>query len=504
MKFVRSLTAWMRWFWRQLTSMRIALFLLFLLALASVPGSLFPQRGTAPAKVAEYISAHPKLGPILDRLHFFDVFASPWFAAIYLLLFISLAGCVLPRLWDYGKELKSQPPAAPSNLSRLGVYQQWISSGESSRVLEQSQQAMRSKRWRVRTGDDYVSLEKGYAREFGNLLFHLSLLVLLAAVGFGSSYGFRGTVIVREGSGFADNVTQYDSFTPGRAYSPSDLPPFSFVLKDFYARYQATGMQAGAARAFHADVAVKDDANSPSRTVRIKVNEPLRVNGVTVYLVGHGYAPTFTVRDSKGKVVWQDSAVFLPQDGNFTSSGVVKAPDSIPQLGLQGFFLPTVTKDFSMGPRSIFPAPEDPKVFLSAWQGDLGLDSGVPQSVYQLDTKRMTRLGIEELAPGETWKLPKGRGVVEFTGFKEWAAFSIARDPGKGWALTCAALAILGLSMSLLIPRRRLWLRITEQTDGGILCEVAGLAKTQAPGLPDQVEAFAKTVQQYAPKGSTE
>ena len=502
MSITQSVTAWLRWFWRQLTSMRIALFLLFLLALASVPGSLFPQRGTAPAKVSEYITGHPKLGPFLDHLHFFDVFASPWFAAIYLLLFISLAGCVLPRVFEYAAELRRQPPIAPSNLSRLGVYQSWTTQAETSEVITATAQAMKSGRWRVRVGEDYVSLEKGYAREFGNLLFHLALLVLLVAVGLGSSYGFRGTVIVREGSGFADNVTQYDSFTPGRAYSPSDLPPFSFVLKDFYARYQSDGMQAGAARAFHADVLVKENPTSPSHKVRIEVNEPLRVSDVTVYLVGHGYAPTFTVRDSQGKVVWKDSAVFLPQDANFTSSGVVKAPDSVPQLGLQGFFLPTVTKDFSRGPRSIFPAPNDPKVFMSAWQGDLGLDKGLPQSVYQLNTTAMKRLGIEELSPGEKWTLPQGQGVVEFTGYKQWAAFAIAHDPGKGWALFCAIFAIAGLSMSLLIPRRRMWLRITEQPGQGNLYEVAGLAKTQAPGLPAQVDDFARTVQKFAAKGS--
>jgi cytochrome c biogenesis protein ResB len=49
--------------------MRIALFLLFLLALASVPGSIFPQRGTAPAKVSQYLREHPKTGMLLDRLN---------------------------------------------------------------------------------------------------------------------------------------------------------------------------------------------------------------------------------------------------------------------------------------------------------------------------------------------------------------------------------------------------------------------------------------------------
>lgn len=495
-----SFTAWLRWLWRQLTSMRIALFLLFLLALASVPGSIFPQRGTAPARVSQYLRDNPKSGLILDRLHMFDVFASPWFAAIYLLLFISLAGCVIPRLFEYWKELRSEPPAAPKNLSRLGVYQTWHSEVSAELALPDTSSSWAKKGWRVRTAADHVSAERGYAREFGNLLFHFALLGLLVAVGVGSSYGFRGTVIVREGYGFANNVTQYDSFTPGRAYSVNELAPFSFSLIKFHASYQVGGMQSGAAREFHADVSVKSSPTASSKKVRIEVNEPLRVSGVTVYLVGHGYSPEFTVRDSKGDVVWKDAAIFLPQDANFTSNGVVKAPDSVPQLGLQGYFLPTVTTDFSMGPRSIFPAADDPKVYLSAWQGDLGLDNGIPQSVYQLDTTKMKRIGTEELAPGQKWVLPKGQGTVEFTGFRQWAAFSLAHDPGKGWALLFAILAIAGLTMSLLIPRRRVWLRITESQDGGNLYEVGGLAKTQAPGLPADVAKLAQLALEIAPE----
>jgi len=494
--------AWLRWLWRQLTSMRTALILLFLLALASIPGSLFPQRGTSPLKVSQYLRDHPTSGPILDRIHLFDVFASPWFAAIYLLLFISLTGCVLPRAFVHLKELRGLPPEAPRNLSRLPVHVQWETATDVSQTISATQTQWKSKGWRVRVGEDWVSAEKGYARESGNLLFHLALLVLLLAVGLGSGLGFRGTVIVREGSGFANNVTQYDTFTAGRLYSEAKMPPFSFALKDFRATYQRGGQQNGAARSFTADVDLKATPDSSPQARRVQVNEPLRTQGVTVYLVGHGYSPEFTIKDAKGNIVWQDAAVFLPQDGNFTSIGVVKVPDTVPQLGIQGFFLPTVTTDFSRGPKSTFPAAEDPAVYLSAWSGDLGLDSGLPQSVYRLDTTKMKRIGIEELKPGKSWTLPQGAGTLEFTGYKEWASFSITKDPGKGWALGSAISAIVGLSLSLLIPRRRVWLRMSALSGGGSLCEVAGLSKTEAPGLPAEIAKLALLVKNHAPEVS--
>jgi cytochrome c biogenesis protein len=110
---------WARWGWRQLTSMRIALVLLFLLALGSVPGSLLPQQGIDPAAVQQYYTAHPALAPVLSALGLFNVFGAPWFAAIYLLLFTSLAGCVLPRTYRLARSARALPPRAPKNLSRL-------------------------------------------------------------------------------------------------------------------------------------------------------------------------------------------------------------------------------------------------------------------------------------------------------------------------------------------------------------------------------------------------
>jgi cytochrome c biogenesis protein len=474
--------------------MRVALILLFLLALASIPGSIFPQRGTSPLRVNEFLKDNPTLGPILDRLYMFDVFASPWFASIYLLLFISLTGCVLPRAIEHYRELRSQPPAAPKNLSRLPVHLEWHSSAKVSEVISETATAWKKRGWRVRQGEDWLSAEKGYARETGNLLFHLSLLVLLLAVGYGGAVGYRGTVIVREDSGFANNVTQYDTFAPGRVFGADQLPPFAFELKEFEATFQRGGQQNGAPRAFRAELMVKDEPSAEPRAVTVEVNHPLRTSGITVYLVGHGFAPEFTVKDATGKVVWQDASVFLPQDTAFTSSGVVKVPDTVPQLGLQGFFLPTVSEDFSNGPVSKFPAADNPEVYLSAWQGDLGLDSGMPQSVYRLDTANMKRIGIEELAPGEVWNLPNSGGTVEFTGYRQWASFVITKDPGKGWALGAAIASIIGLSLSLLIPRRRAWLRVTSSEDQGNLIEVAGLSKTEAPGLADEVLQLSKLV----------
>ena len=496
-----GVVGWLRWVWRTLTSMRTALVLLFLLALASVPGSLLPQRGTNPIRVTDYLANDPVKGRIFDRLGLFDVFSAPWFAAIYLLLFISLAGCVLPRSLQHWRVLRSRPPAAPRNLGRLPEHRRVAPTEgtEPQQALDDAATWLRKARWRVDTTaydgtTGTVAAEKGYSRETGNLVFHVALLVLLAAVALGSLFGFKGTVIVREGSSFADTRGQFDSFNPGKAYDDSSLPPFAFTLTKFTADYQRGGQQNGFAREFSADVVVTREPGAAPSTETIQVNEPLVVGGVKVFLVGHGYAPTITIKDAQGQVVFHDSVVFLPQDGNFTSTGVVKAPDTQPQLGLQGFFLPTFFADKKLGPRSTFPAADDPGVVLIAFSGDLGLDSGKPQSVYKLDTTNMKAFSSAALRPGQSWPLPGGHGTVTLDGYVQWASFTVASDPGKNLALVAALVAITGLALSLLVRRRRVWVRVSSGPEGVTLVEVAGLTRSEHTSVAEEVDSLASVL----------
>ena len=105
--------------WHWLTSMRTALALLFLLAVAAIPGALLPQRSLNETNVIEYIENNGRLAEVYDRLQLFDVFESTWFLAILVLLTLSLIGCILPRSWDHYVAWKTPPTRAPKNLARL-------------------------------------------------------------------------------------------------------------------------------------------------------------------------------------------------------------------------------------------------------------------------------------------------------------------------------------------------------------------------------------------------
>ncbi|MFJ1703274.1 cytochrome c biogenesis protein ResB [Kitasatospora sp. NPDC088346] len=505
---------WARWTWRQLTSMRVALILLFMLSLAAVPGSLIPQNSQNAFKVQTWKAAHRGVAPLYEKLQLFDVYSSVWFSAIYILLFLSLAGCIVPRTWQFVGVLRAAPPAAPRNLTRMPVYAAWHTDADAKAVNAAAYRLLKRRRFRARLAGGSVASEKGYLREVGNLLFHFSLFALLAGFAWASLASGQGGKLLVEGQGYSNTTTQLDDFTGSYYYTVDDLDAFGFKLDRFTARYQTSGDQVGSARDFTAHIRYWKGTDSTKLTTgTIEVNHPLEIGGSKVFLIGHGYAPVVTVRNAKNEIVYRGPTPFLPQDANNTSTGVIKVSDygtgpsgSKTMLGFNGYFLPTAPDNFAKtGPVSLFPDAADPMLVLTAYQGDLGTDSGLPQNVYQLDTKHMTQLQQDgdvaraRLKPGQAWELPDGYGSVTFEGYQQWASFNVSHRPGNAVALTGAVCAILGLVGSLFVQRRRIWVRATAGADGRTLVEVAGLGRSESARTAEELAELAVELQDSAP-----
>lgn len=497
-----GVVGWARWAWRQLTSMRTALFLLLLVALAAIPGSVLPQRGMDPVGTAEYIRDHGRVGQILDTLGFFTVYSSVWFSAIYLLLFVSLVGCILPRIRVYAQRVRAQPASPPVRLDRHTGHGHVQVSGQPVAAMEHVAQTLRAGRFRVRTapamaepvagapGQEplWVAGETGYVREAGNLVFHIALVGLLVSFATSSLLGYSGQMVVPVGESVTHSRFSYDAYRPGKWVKQAWLPPFDLTLADMEVTFEDNTMigQFGEPRSFKAHVLATDTGGQQYDQV-VQVNDPLYVDGVMVSLAGDGYAPKVTVRDGEGNVAFSGLVPMLPQDPMYTSTGVVKVPDAQPQqLGLQTVFLPTAVEGED-GLRSVFPGLELPELVFSVMAGDLGLDAGVPQSVFTLDTDLMQPVLVTNdndiqlpyqarLRPGQTIELPQGLGSVEFESVDRYAAFSVRHDPGARWALVSALVALAGLGVSLYIRRRRVWFRVVSAKDGVSVVEYAGWA----------------------------
>jgi cytochrome c biogenesis protein len=467
--------------------MRTALVLLFLLAVAAIPGSLLPQRSIAVEKVNEYLRTHGSTGRLFDRLFLFDVFSSPWFAGVYLLLFISLVGCLVPRLRTHAVALVRRPVPPPARLDRLPAHAVG-SDGDLDRLAS----LLRKRRFRVAVRDATVSAEKGYLKESGNLLFHFALLGMLIGVAVGSWYGWHGNRLLVAGpdQAFCNTLQQYDESGLGARVGAGDLPPFCVELERFDASYLDNAQPLS----YTASVRYTEGSRPP-RSAKVEVNHPLELDGANVYLLGHGYAPVLRYTDRYGKSQTSVSP-FLPTTDvtRLTSEGVAAFPDvnvdpatgrRVPggQVAFAGRYLPTMSSDVHVE-TSIHPAERNPRLFLVAYSGDLGMDVGFAQSVYtlnqrQIDAGRLKQVAVSKgLRAGETWVLPDG-SKVEFLGTRPWITTVTRHDPGEGFVLVAAGCLLVGLLLSLAGKRRRIWFR--GGGDGRV--EAAGLPRTDYAGF---------------------
>lgn len=505
--------AFARWIWRQLTSMRTALILLLLLALASIPGSLIPQNGVDPNKSALWRGNHPKLTPIYERLHLFDVYAAPWFAAIYLLLMISLVGCILPRLAVYFRALRAQPPRTPKRLGRFADSAAYVSDATPEAVLERA--AARLHGYRQRRDDPTsISAEKGYLREAGNLLFHLSVIIVLVGFAVGQMFSYKGAVQVVVGPqyGFTNDIRFYDDLSGdglpphGSMWDQSMLDPF--VLKvDSFTMDWSKGALGG-----DFDAKGSWTFKGQTKAYDLRVNHPMTIGSTDVFLVGHGYAPILTLHPEHGKAINFGPTIFPTQDGTFHSSGVFlarfeKTPlaiscDFFPVLGQNG--ISSLSGDLTY--HGLYKRGAAAALSCYAWTGNLG--STTAFAVDPTFAKKVTGVGgrafnmvlakTATTASGavlhNTVTLPDHLGTLTFDGIGEYVQLQVSHQPARPVVLGGVILALLGLMGSLFIRPRRVWVRATP-TAGGTLVEIAALDRTGGDDTAAYVGALMKELQ---------
>lgn len=458
---------WLRWGWRQLTSMRNAIIMLLLLVVALFPASILPQKRQDPVLAQEWIEDNGIWGTILDALGFFNILTAPWFAAIYILLFISLVGCIVPRFFSLVKDYRAGPGRVPVRLTRYDSHDTVETELSEDEVWDRVEKNLRG--YKTVRRDGGLSAQRGYLREAGNLIFHMSLLGLLIVFGLSQAVQYRGQAIIVEGNTFTNSVVAYDNFNRGILVDEESLPPYSVTLNKMMPEF----FDDGTPSAFSADLTITTPDGE--RNELIRPNEPLDIDGTNIYLSGNGYAPHIRVTDSAGNVALDGHVVLPDITQTYISTGVIKAPDVTEgdQLGFQATLFPTAQEQDGVIV-SVNPDALNPVLVTTTWVGDLGLDDGVPQNVYFLDTENMEMVTeaigdadvgvLTTLALGDVAQIPGGHGTIEFVDLARFAALDMRYDPTLGWMLVFAVLALGGLATSLLMPSRRIWVRYEDGT----------------------------------------
>lgn len=445
--------------WRRLLRMSTALWLLAGLAVAAAIATFVPQEPVSPATVAQWRS-DPEAGPgailtsLLDAAGMFDVFGAWWFNTLLTLLLVSLTGCLTLRLRAYVRSLRRPPGTTPPATSDGTRIESRLPADVG---LELAADVLRRHGFTVASGDRTVAGERAGWREGGSLAFHCSIYVLLAGAVIGHTQGFTGQVDLAEGRAFSETRVAYDVAEPGRAFGIGDHRGFRVQLDDFTLATHPDGSPAD----YVATVSVGPQDNS--RVEHLRINHPLREDGVLVHLLRYGVAPEFVLRDADGREVFRD-AVRLRGGGGGAWNGAAKVrlgdPEDGTQLAVDVAVLPA---DDAPGPLVVDPRagtsaelPTDPLVVVDLYAGDLGLEVARPLADARATWQPSAITGRAQLREGETAPLGPDH-TVELVAVGAWAGFQVSHTPGRLLLLAGATLMLAGLAVALVAYDRRIW-----------------------------------------------
>ncbi|HVM00334.1 MAG TPA: cytochrome c biogenesis protein ResB [Egibacteraceae bacterium] len=491
--------------WRRLRRMSTALMLLFALAVTSILATFIPQQPLVPTTVADWRTGEAGPGAAVaqafDALGLFDVFGTWWFTALTVLLFVSLTGCLLPR-WRAFARVVRRRPVAGRNLTRLTNHREIVSEATPDAVLAAADRLLARNRFRRRrlpasqtaSGRRQVAGERGHWREGGSLVFHTSFYLLLAGAVIAHTYGFTGQLNIVEGSSFADTRISYGLAQPGRSFGLDDHRGFVVTLDDFTVRYHDAEVAGGwLASDFVSTITISEDGRAV-RTEQVRVNHPVKHDGMKIYQARFGMAPRVVVR--AGDTVVFDERVMLSDAGSGVWTGVAKVStgggsgdDARPQIALDMVFLANAAVDDSGVPYSRSPEADNPRLIADLYVGDLGLERPVPAS--EFDREEGTRLDPPAiLAEGGSAAMAGGNLTVEFPELAMWSGFQVSHAPARWLLLLAGMLMLTGLLPSLYSYRRRLWVEACE-ADGPTRVTIAGVALQRKTAFADEFARLA-------------
>ena len=493
--------------WRTLRSMRTALILLLMLALASVAGSLVPQWPNSPERVIRFQLDHPLVGAFYGRAGLFDVFGSWWFVLITTLLFVSLVACLFPRTRALVRTLRQRPVQA-REIDAFRLYEERVVPADPVRVIDGSRRVLRRRMFRVardRDGRPALAAEKGALREVGSLLFHWAFLLIVIGVIYGKGTGFTGRAVVVEGKTWIDAEANYDGQLRTGRFFNGDFSGVGIHLRGFEDTYRRSGQPMD----FVSHVDLLDPQGSVAERTDIRVNHPASIDGVEFFQYGFGWAPVVEIRQQDGTLLASEPITFVQDTAPegvpqlaMPWHGILKLPSIQPQVGLTLVLWPDSRAWLQLqttGQPVAMTQEFQPIMFYTVFRGDL-----TDPSPLSLDTSVMRETGKGVVGAGQTIDMRTGKALaaggsptdltISFPELRQYSVLQVSRDRGVPLVLLAAILVLLGLLPALYTSRRKVWVR-AEPNGNGTVLKVGGFALQRKPQFDEE---FSKLVDAMA------
>ncbi len=408
-------------------SVKLTIFLLILLAIVSIIGTLISQNATP----ADYMQRYGAgLYEVLDFFGLFDMYHAGWFTAILICLVINLITCSLQRFPGVWNQVfrESDPKSLEDSMLKTLPYVEKVKGRDLGKPLSEEDIEGVIKNWfrrlrRVETESSItVSAEKGRFSRFGVHITHLSLLIILIGGSIGSVYGFRGFVNILEGETI-DQVYAREK----RVDVPRPIG-FSVRCDEFDITYYNVPGKEKYVKEYSSKLSVLENGKQVLQRT-IQVNHPLHYKGLAFYQSSYGSLNEITLG-----VEWK---------GHKEQTLVT---------GLEGDTIPIPNANAMVRILKYSPQVHN---FGEGVQVLLMRPNQQPRPYWLLRKGSFPKFEEEK---GDDFAL-----TFEGISSKEYTGLQVTRDPGVWIVWLGSGLMIFGLIVSFFFSYQRVWVRIPKE-----------------------------------------
>ena len=410
-----------------LSSLKIAILLLLVIAVSCAAGTLIPQQESNQFYYDNF-NKNPFLGiinaNILLLFEFDHVYTSFWFLFLLIWLGLALSVCSFRRQLPILKSaLNWIDYKSPRQIAKLSVAQT-IVTNNCSKSLEKIKLNLKKQGWNVKETDGRIAARQGVIGRLGPILIHLGMILLMIGATYGSLNG----------------KTIEKFLAPGRSIdllNNNEEKGLTIELQKF----QIERDPQGRAEQYKSIVNVIEP-NGNNQSKEISVNYPLRYKGLTLY-----------------QADWSLAAITI----QIENSPKLQIPiEPIPELGEQvwGTVLPT-NKD---GKDTIL-------LTVNNEQG--------PVTIYNNDGSRIITLSTNKEAKVK-------EALIKIINIIPSSGLLLKRDPGVPIVYTSFAIILIGGLLSV-ISTEKLWVLYEKETS---LIYIGGISNRNLSGLSKEFPKF--------------
>ena len=464
--------------WSFLSSVKLAVVLLIILAIVSVIGTIIQQNQSPQEYLQEYSQATVNL---FETLGFFDMYHTWWYVLLLFLLTANLTVCTLDRFPHTWKVVTAPlKPIEEEALKALPFKKVITVTGGADKAEERAVKTLAAHRYRFvsfREGSMQLVGQKGLYSRFGVYITHTSILLIFIGALTGAFFGFKAFLNLPEGATsdvvYLRNEPMWDKIMAslGIAESPvvesgqNGMPamPLGYYVRcdsfdvDYYVN--AAGMPTGMPSEYHSVLSVFDKDRQKLFDKRIRVNDPLSYHGVTFYQSSYGAVP-----NGRGKIVLN----IVPKD-KLQSEGEMVVLD--PGQSLYVSSIDRTIKAMSFSPYGVR-NPSTGEVMFYRTDNNEFINPTVELEVYK-GSKPVYKTYVMKIEPGEPY-MPENYVIrfVQFWGAR-YTGLQVTKDPGVWIVYAGFILLCIGPVIAFFGSHRKVWVRIQDQK-GKTVITVAG------------------------------